>query len=288
MKQIKYTKNNLKKLIVYPDADSNKYTRGNCVIVAGSLKYPGAAILSSLAAQRAGSGYTKLFTEDKHVKDSTFCMPSIPVDSFENFDLNILRSKYPYSFVCGPGFNPNDKSKIRLLIKIINKSLWPVLIDGGALSYFDDKEFLNAVKKRNQKGMITIITPHTGEALNIFKVYSKSKPKDTMCLASKLNEITGCIVVLKDSNTFIVNECQYYTMCDGTVALAKAGSGDVLAGILGGILCQNKIDAFNACIIASHIHAYAGIISSQDFSDISVCPQDLIDYIPKAIKFIQN
>lgn len=281
-KHIKYTTEDLKNLIIHPQWDCNKYTRGNCIAVAGSIKYPGSAILVSSAAQKLGSGYTKLYTVKQNILSSAVFMPSIPVESFSSFDFELLNSKKPHSFVCGSGFDPNDRSQMRLVSRILNESKWPVVLDGGALSYFSDKYFLDTVKERN-KDKVTIITPHKGEANNIYSCYYNCAFKNDLDLSKKLVDFTGCIVVLKGPDTYISSNNVYHIMKSGSPALAKAGSGDVLAGIIGGLICQNKIKDFDACVLATYVHAFAGILAAKDLSDVCVCPEDLIDLLPRVL-----
>ena len=94
LKNIRYSKSSLEKLLIFPDKNANKYTRGTSFIVAGSRTYPGAAVLCSRAAERSGSGYTKLFTDKSLVEKLAINTPSIPVASYEDVVFDST-SKHP-------------------------------------------------------------------------------------------------------------------------------------------------------------------------------------------------
>lgn len=88
IKSVKYSKKDISKLVFLPLEDSNKYSRGTSYVVAGSETYPGAAILCSRAAERSGSGYTKLFTEASLKKDLAIMTPSIPTEAFDGISFS--------------------------------------------------------------------------------------------------------------------------------------------------------------------------------------------------------
>ena len=94
IKAVKYSKKDISKLVFLPSKDANKYTRGTSFIVAGSRTYPGAAVLCSRAAERSGSGYTKLFTDKSLVEKLAINTPSIPVASYEDVVFDST-SKHP-------------------------------------------------------------------------------------------------------------------------------------------------------------------------------------------------
>ncbi len=94
IKSVKYSKKDISKLVFLPSKDANKYTRGTSFVVAGSKSYPGAAILCSCAAERSGSGYTKLFTHKSLTEMLAANTPSIPVASCGDIDF-VRVSKHP-------------------------------------------------------------------------------------------------------------------------------------------------------------------------------------------------
>ena len=283
IKNKKYSKKDIKNLLPFPDCDSNKYSRGTCNIVAGSEAYPGASTLASLSASKAGSGYTHLFTHKSAKPIALAIMPSLVVSSFEDLSVEKFDTEKPSAYLVGPGFS-GEASEKKILLKILKETDAPVVVDGGALSAFSSEEVRITVEERFNNGLDTILTPHMGEAKNLLFNYAVKKISSPESLAKDLAYFTKATIVLKGPNTFVCDEKQIYEMKSGTAALAKAGSGDVLAGILGGIICQNKLNVFEACALAINLHAKAGNLAAKDLTEISVTPEDLINYIPKSIK----
>lgn len=283
IKNKKYSKKDIKNLLPFPDKDINKYSRGTCNIVAGSEAYPGASTLVSLSASKSGSGYTHLFTRKSAKPIALAIMPSLVVSSFEDLSVEKFDAEKPSAYLVGPGFSGEANEK-KILLKILKETDAPVVVDGGALSAFSSEEVRITVEERFNNGLDTILTPHMGEAKNLLFNYAVKKISSPESLAKDLAYFTKATIVLKGSNTFVCDEKQIYEMKSGTAALAKAGSGDVLAGILAGIMCQNRLSSFNACVLATNLHAQAGNIAAKDLTEISVTPEDLINYIPKSIK----
>lgn len=283
LKKINFSSKKLKSLLPFPNKDANKYSRGTCNIVAGSESYPGAAALAALAASKSGSGYTRLFTDISVKPIALAIMPSLVCASLDAFCVTKFITDKPSAYLVGPGF-AGEASENDIVLKVLKGTDAPVILDGGALSAFSSEEVRDALEERVNNGYDTILTPHMGEARTLLYNYAVKKIASPEELAKDLAYFTKATIVLKGPNTFVCDEKQIYKMKSGTPALAKAGSGDVLAGILGGIVCQNRLSAFNACVLATNLHAQAGNIASKKLSEISVMPEDLINYIPKAIK----
>lgn len=277
LKNIRYSKNGLEKLLIFPDKNANKYTRGTCYVIAGSDKYPGAAILCASAANRYGAGYTRLFTHKNNVVASAIKMPSCVCESFENLEIPKTFDKdKPHAFVVGPGFVPNSVENDDFILKILKQSSAPVVLDGGALSSLGVKKVREAILKRSSEGLDTILTPHIGEAKLIYSFYASKQDFSQEKLAIELASLSGATIMLKGPKTYVCNNKQIYVMKNGTPALAKAGSGDVLAGILGAILCQNKRSTFDSCVLACNLHAQAAKLMSKEIGEPFVIPEDLL------------
>lgn len=285
IKKIKFSNKDLKNLLPFPDRDSNKYTRGTCNIVAGSEEYPGASTLASLSASKAGSGYTHLFTNESTKPIALAIMQSLVVSSFEDLAVEKSVSEKPSAYLVGSGFAglPCEQN---IILNVLKGTDAPVILDGGALNAFSSEEVRIAVEERFNNGYDTILTPHMGEAKNLLFNYAVKKITSPESLAKDLAYFTKATVVLKGPNTFVCDDKQIYEMKSGTAALAKAGSGDVLAGILAGIICQGKLSSFESCVLATNLHALAGKLAAKELTEISVTPEDLVNYIPKSINFL--
>ena len=285
IKTVKYSKSDISKLLVYPEKRANKYSRGTCVVVAGSEKYPGAAILSSLAATKSGSGYTKLYTDKSNYKNIATAIPAIPTAPFSELKIIDTKDNKPCAYLIGPGFDP-DEDNTSVVCKILENTNAPVVIDGGAIASISSKKVRDLLEDRHNNNLITILTPHAGEGSKILENYACEDQVNLKEKAELLSELTNSLVVLKDYISYVCDGNAIYEMNSGTSALAKAGSGDVLAGILAGVLCQNKRSAFEVCVLATNIHANAAKLATNELGEISVTPPDLIENLVKSIQLI--
>lgn len=279
-----WTDEELRSALPVPAPDANKYSRGVLTVVAGSKKYPGAACLASRAGQRMGAGYTEVVTCKRAADLILASYPSIVVHDVGKWDVSDMRDdkkKSRHAVCIGPGFEAGDKRSEQLVLRVLKKAKCPVLVDGGGLSAFGSKEVLKALAKRQERGLATIITPHAGEARRMGEGLG-AKQKAPEQLSAVLAMATGAIVVMKGPDTYVSTGKQTYPIYEGTPALAKAGTGDVLAGMIAALLAQD-VDPVSAAVLGATLHARAGAIAAQSCTAIGVAPEDVIEAIPAAI-----
>lgn len=277
-----FIKSDLARAIPLPDPQANKYSRGKCVIVAGSEPYPGAACLSAWASQYIGAGYTEVFTAPQNRKILQIRRPSLVVRSFKECKTKRLISPgHPGAIVCGPGIDLDDECAEELCANLITRAKHPLLLDGGALSFIASKEGRRALRKRAAKKRITVLTPHAGEAARLAKP-AGILLDDIYKAAEKLARSYKAIVVLKGPETIISDGSRTEVFTHSTPALAKAGTGDVLSGAIGGLLAQG-LDPFTAAFLGVALHAKAGLIAAECMTEVSVCAEDVIDALPEAL-----
>lgn len=281
----RYRKENLRDLLPLPAADANKYSRGKLTLFAGSASYPGAAVLAARSAQRSGAGYTELVTEASTVPFIQAQNPSLIVrsggDVYES-DLVVSCPQRPSAFVVGPGFDAGDDETSTITFFVLSKTKAPILVDGGALISLGTSAGNALCKKRFVDGFPTILTPHAGEASRL------AKPFDLPCddpaqLAYFLSLSYGAITVLKGPETFISDGEEILAIKSGTPALAKAGTGDVLSGIIGAFLAQGA-DPLDAAVLGVTLHAKAGCLAAEALTVVSVMAEDVLECIPLAIE----
>ena len=269
---------------IRPAADANKYSRGKLTVVAGSARYPGAAALAAHASQRMGAGYTEVVTDRKAVNIVRLASPSLVVRKFDDWDakeLPVSKEGKPCAVCIGPGFESDAKSG-ELVARVLKGTKCPVLIDGGGLAGLGSAKALKRLVKRAERNLPTVITPHGGEAARLARPFNLAVD-DPEKLAAGLSLALHAIVVLKGPNTFVADGKRVEPMRDGTPALAKAGTGDVLAGMIGALLAQG-VDPFEAALAGARIHAQAGKEAARRLTDIAVCAEDVIDAIPAVLK----
>lgn len=278
----------LASLLPYPKADANKYTRGKLYVVGGSSAYPGAVCLAAHAAQRAGAGYVEVHCAPESRSIVQAYRPSLVARSWDDLrisDWPLSASEKPCACVMGPGLEPFSSKQAKLSIQAIRADQMPLVMDGGAISALASGEGRAAAVGRKNP---LIVTPHAGEAARMAKAVrldasarEASWPPERM--VEELARAYSCVVALKGPDTYVSDGKRVVVVSQGTAVLAKAGTGDVLAGIIGAFLAQG-LDAMNAAVLGVSLHADAGNLAAAQLTDIAVTPEDVIDFLPSAIK----
>lgn len=251
---------------------SHKSMAGKTVIIGGSKQYKGAPLLSALAATRMGSGYTYLISNQTY-KTALMQNPDI-IFLNQTLKKNILNIK-PSVIVFGPGL-PIQSNYKNLLKFLIFKTNIPLVIDASGLVLL--KSLKTPLPRKN-----IVLTPHLGEIAKLLSVSVNQIKSDLENSVLKANKKFNCLILLKGATTFIFDGHNGYKITSGTPALAKAGTGDVLAGMIGALIAQNKTELISACL-GAFLHGLA----SQDWiknkhDPISLRPLDLIEQLPKTI-----
>lgn len=275
--------------VLNPPVDVHKYSRGVAQFCAGSPEYAGAALLCARAAQRAGAGYTQLFT-DAPIEPLQVAAPSLVVRSLDAWEI-------PDHNTCalgiGSGFSPGDfHTTYRRLFERTQRYPHCVVVDGGALSFLATEQGKQWAAVRARNGFPTIITPHVGEAARLLASISDDAPQpSTSCTleqdAYRLSQYFSCCVCLKSSNTVIAYQNSIATLTNGGVELAKAGTGDVLMGIITA-LCSQQLAPFDAALSGAYLHALAGKFAAEQGDMVSVIPEDIIAAFPRVFAYVRS
>lgn len=275
--------------VLNPPVDVHKYSRGVAQFCAGSPEYAGAALLCARAAQRAGAGYTQLFT-DAPIEPLQVAAPSLVVRSLDAWEI-------PDHNTCalgiGSGFLPGDfHTTYRRLFERTQRYPHCVVVDGGALSFLATEQGKQWAAVRARNGFPTIITPHVGEAARLLASISDDAPQpSTSCTleqdAYRLSQYFSCCVCLKSSNTVIAYQNSIATLTNGGVELAKAGTGDVLMGIITA-LCSQQLAPFDAALSGAYLHALAGKFAAEQGDMVSVIPEDIIAALPRVFAYVRS
>lgn len=285
----------LSSLVPIPAVYAHKYSRGKAVVVAGAPAYPGAACLAAQASQFAGAGYTQVFTAIKNVSLLQMHRPSLVVQSFASYDPSMLFSKgNPGAVVIGPGFEADNRELEQLVRLSIKKANRPLLIDGGGLSALTKPKAHAALQRRREKGRATVLTPHEGEAKRLGDPFGiklaeadetpEAQRQARIKFAHALAMCYESVVVLKGRDTYIATPdvSDVYVMEEGSSVLSKAGTGDVLAGLIGGFMAQG-MDLFDACRLGTSVHAAAGLAAAKRMGIVSACAEEVLACVPAVI-----
>ncbi len=248
-----------------PSADGHKYGRG-CAVVFGGEQMTGAARLAAMASMRIGAGLCVVSAPKNAVPIYSTALPAhIIVEEFHDVK-DTLSDERRNAALIGPGLG---KGKKRVVLDVVHAGR-PVVLDADALTQFEDdpERFLKELPST------TVITPHEGEFLRLFPNIKGDRTKRALAAA----EAAECVVVLKGAETVIAapGRAPVVNKIDAPY-LATAGSGDVLAGMITGLLAQG-MDGYYAACAAVYLHAMAG----QSFG-AGLVASDLPDLIPSVV-----
>ncbi len=276
----------------YP-RDSHKYSRGKVGVLAGSIGMTGAGILTANSTLKAGAGITRIAVpESLNTVFETNLIEVITIPMADN-NSGILTmenknkikelSKWCDCLVCGPGLSSEDKTTelTRYLLTETQKS---IILDGSGFN-----PIINGSMKISELSQNTILTPHLSEFSAIFSLDIERVRNDPItALQSVTENLYGRVLILKGSPTFIVTSSESIEICNmGSPVLATAGTGDVLAGLLGGLVAQGyAVDI--AARIGVTLHAIAGELYLKSISERGMCAGDLINLIPSAWDVLLN
>jgi len=255
---------------------SNKGTFGRVLNIAGCEKYRGAALLSSVSPLKTGAGLVTLAADENIIP--SICAPEItflPLKGHKD-SVELLEAVQSYDVIsigCGLGTDKEAQKLIETVFGIETNAKW--VIDADALNIISE---LN-IEKLPQN---SILTPHPKEMSRLLKVDAEkintNREEYAVYCAKKFNSV----VLLKGHNTVVTDGQRIYINRTGNSALAKAGSGDVLTGIISGLTAQG-LSPFEAGIKGAYLHGLAGELASKDMSEYSVLASDLINYLPKVL-----
>ena len=256
--------------------NSNKGTFGKVLNFCGSKNYIGAAYLSTISSLKVGAGFSALAAPKEVINSVSTLLPEA-VYLTRNEGLKNINNFSVILIGCGLGTGKESKNIFNSVITQKDSNI-PLIIDADGLNILS-KDF----KKLSPN---TIITPHPLEAARLLNCDLNTILNDTKKSAKELTEKYNCITVLKNHKTVICDtNFNIHINEFGNSSLAKAGSGDVLAGIVAGLLAQ-KMTPFEASKLGVYLHSKTGEIASEELTEYSVLASDLPKYIHKAIQLI--
>lgn len=272
---VKLTKDWVVKRLPSRPEDANKGTFGKVLVVAGSENYPGAAYLACTACYRVGAGLVTLATE-KAVKIIVLRkLPEVTLLSFKE----IFKKLVEYDvLLLGPGLGQKTQA-IRLIEQLLKEQLPKTVIDGDGLNILSRM----GMWWERLKGE-AILTPHPGEMAWLTGLTVKKIQSDRVNVAQYFARKWGKIVVLKGANTVVASPTGEVKISPfANPVLSTAGTGDVLAGAVAGMLVQG-LKPFDGACVGVFIHGSAGEELREKVGNAGGLASDLLPMLPKVIK----
>jgi len=271
--------------------DAHKGTFGTAVVVAGSLGLTGAAYLSSTAAARTGAGLVRLLVADtiypilaaKCTEVMATPVPEVAPGAVGHaaYDSILRHLATAQVGIVGPGLG-RDSSTWRLAVDLAVHAKCPLVLDADGLNALADSP-----RSKGKLGPRRVLTPHPGEMARLTGRTAEQINADRPWAARKAAKEWGAVVVLKGAHTVVAHP-------DGRVsedphevpALASGGTGDVLSGIIGGLIAQGS-DPFAAAVTGVYVHAAAGRRIAARIGDSGLLASDLLTEIPLVMNVLR-
>lgn len=197
--------------------------------------------------------------------------------------------KWADCILTGPGIGLEETARKLLRYAVLQSEL-PLVIDADGINILaGDSGLQEAIAGREEQKRTVILTPHLGEFARLYGCVAAEAKENLREYPLKLCERLRCVVVCKDARTVVVQHQgeQGYLNVTGNSGMATAGSGDVLAGMITGLLAQG-MTGMDAAVAGVYLHGCAGNIAAERKSEIAMTATDIIDCIPDAIKQNQD
>lgn len=268
-------------------AYSNKGTFGRILIVAGSANMCGAAYLSALAAYRAGAGLVKVLTVEENRPILQQLLPEAILASYTKEQLIEGREEFRQMMdaqcqwadvvILGPGLGSEEYVEY-LVEDILTAACTPVVVDADGLNAIAAHPYLTSYFTEN-----LIITPHLGEMARLTGQSIGEIQQDLVSCARNYALRYGLTCVLKDAATVVASrDGSVYLNTSGNSAMAKAGSGDVLTGVIGALLALG-MEEKDAARLGVYLHGRAGDLAAGKEGVHGLLARELADYLKEAM-----
>ncbi len=263
------------------DPNTHKGDYGKILLLCGSRGYTGAAALAAMGALRTGAGLVYLAVPESiyEIEAVKLLEPVvIPLQDengmFSENAADAVLSMLPRmdAVLLGPGIGRSDGTRT-LAQAVLKNAGCPVVLDADGINVLSGH--IDILRERTAP---TILTPHDGEFVRI----GGQASSDRCEAAAALAEALGCIVLLKGHRTVITDGKSCYVNLTGNPGMATGGSGDVLAGIIAGLLGQ-AISPYQAAACGAWLHGRAGDLCAEEIGQYGMLPQDMLDVLPRLL-----
>ncbi len=263
---------------------SNKGTYGRVLLIAGSCGMSGAACLAAKAAYRSGSGLVRIFTPECNRAIIQTYLPEAIVTVYDPdiFPECVLRKALEWADVTGIGPGLGCSSVSREILQYVLKHYAKCLvIDADGLNIL-----AGSMELLDEAQADIILTPHIGEMMRLTGNQKEEILEDLISCAGRFAREYRVICALKDARTVVSDGKETYLNTSGNNGMAVGGSGDILTGIICGLLAQ-RMQPFAAAAIGVYLHGLAGDLASRQHSSYGMIAGDITEQIGQVLKSIE-
>lgn len=270
---------------------THKYKEGHLLLICGSRQYSGAAILTGMGARASGVGMLSIAVPETLKSLLVGQLPEaliIGCPETENGAIAELPKEVDLSnynaVACGPGLTLEAKQ----IVETVLESSIPIVLDADALNIIAQ---LGTIAILSQRQVPTVLTPHAGEFKRLFPD-AAPPTSDRVKAVRDVSGLFGAVVLLKGARSAIADHYgTVWIIPESTPALARGGSGDVLTGLLGGLLAQassRNLPIEGVTVAAAWWHSQAGILAAKDRTELGVDAFSLTQYLIAAARLAKR
>jgi ADP-dependent NAD(P)H-hydrate dehydratase / NAD(P)H-hydrate epimerase len=274
-------------------ADSNKGLYGHVLVVGGSLGKAGAAAMAGISALRAGAGLSTVATAKSVLATVAGFHPELMTEPLAETDAGTISAdaaerltslaKDKTVLAIGPGIS-RDAHTANLVRNLVAKHDGAMVVDADGLNAFEGR-----TAELNGNGRTLVITPHPGEMARLVGCSIAEVQADRLGTARKFAREHELIVVLKGNRTLVVQPGgEAWVNTTGNPGMSTGGTGDILTGMVAGLLAQHPKDALLAVLAAAHLHGLAGDVMAKTVGEHSLIATDLLNGLPEAFRRTQE
>jgi hydroxyethylthiazole kinase-like uncharacterized protein yjeF len=268
------TRDDIRHLFARRQRNSNKGIYGHVLVAGGSVGKVGAPVMSGLAAYRTGAGLVTVASPGGAAGP-----PELMTDSLGDAQQILQLLAKMTVLAIGPGLGSGDEI-VRLVRTVYERADVPAVVDADALN-----ALARAIPRTSG---LRILTPHPGEMGRLIGKSAKEIQGDRLAVAQQFAAKSAAVVVLKGDRTIIAfPDGETWINPSGSPALAKGGTGDILTGIIAGMVAQHPQDWRRAVVAAVWLHGRAGELAGAHWGEESTLATDLLPYLPEAMNEVR-
>ena len=282
------TARDLAPLLAPRPVESNKGLYGHVLVIGGSVGKAGAAAMAGISALRAGTGLSTVATAKSVLPTVAGFYPELMTETLAETDAGTIAknatarldelAKGKTVLAIGPGISRHPQTT-ELVRTLVAKCQAPLVVDADGLNAFEGH-----AEELNGKNRSLVITPHPGEMARLVGSTTVEVQKDRLGVARKFASEHELIVVLKGHRTLVVRpDGEAWVNTTGNPGMSTGGTGDILTGMVAGMIAQHPKDVLPAVLTAVHLHGLAGDVILESVGERSLIATDLLRGLPEAI-----
>jgi NAD(P)H-hydrate epimerase len=276
-------------------AAANKGGFGHVLVIGGSLGKAGAAAMAGMSVLRSGAGLATVATPKSVLGTVAGFHPEVMTEPLQETDAGTISMRaLEYGHIdqlvkgktvlaIGPGISRNPETA-EFVRTVVGKYDLPTVLDADGLNAFE-----GVTDKLNGKGRPLVITPHPGEMGRLLGISAAEVQRDRLNVARNFAREHELVVVLKGHRTLIAQpDGEVWVNTTGNPGMATGGTGDILTGIIAGMIAQNAGDVIKAVIAGVYLHGLAGDVARETMGEQSLVATDLVKALPEAMRRVRE